>query len=195
MPGFERLPSSRKEAEAIAGLAAPHQVRIALDLDANRDAVLSGGLRDYRFIHFATHGLADSLHPELTGLVLSRVDTAGLPREGFLSLPDLYDLDLEADLVVLSGCRTALGKEVRGEGLMGLTRGFLYAGAPRVVASLWQIDDRPTAKLMTSFYQALWKKGQSPATALREAQRSLRRQQLYRAPHAWAGYVLQGDWR
>jgi CHAT domain-containing protein/tetratricopeptide (TPR) repeat protein len=195
LPSFERLPSSRREAEAITVLAPAGQVWKAFDLEANRDALLSGELHTYRVVHFATHGIADTRNPELSGLVLSLVDAAGKPREGFLGLSDIYDLDLAADLVVLSGCRTALGKEVRGEGLMGLTRGFLYAGVPRVVGSLWPVQDRTTAELMSFFYKAMWQRGLPPAAALREAQRSLRRDPRYHAPHSWAGFVLQGDWR
>jgi CHAT domain-containing protein/tetratricopeptide (TPR) repeat protein len=189
-----RLPASRREAEEIAALA-PGKVWSGLDLAANREAVLSGGLRGYRVVHFATHAVADTSNPELSGLVLSLVDAAGKPREGFLGLSDIYDLDLDADLVVLSGCRTALGKEVRGEGIMGLTRGFLYAGVPRVVASLWKVQDRTTAELMSRFYRALWRDHLPPAAALRQAQMSLRRDPHYRDPYSWAGFVLQGDWR
>lgn len=197
LPSFERLPASRREAEAIAALAPDGQVWKAFDLQANRDAVLSGELHAYRVVHFATHGIADTRNPELSGLVLSLVDTAGKPREGFVGLSDIYDLDLAADLVVLSGCRTALGKEVRGEGLMGLTRGFLYAGVPRVVGSLWPVQDRTTKELMSRFYQAMWQQGLPPAAALREAQRSLRngRDRRYHNPYSWAAFVLQGDWR
>jgi len=167
----------------------------AIGFDANREAVLSGRLRDYRAVHFATHAVADTLNPELSGLVLSLVDAGGRQQEGFLGLSDVYELDLGADLVVLSGCRTALGMEVRGEGIMGLTRGFLYAGVPRVVASLWKVQDRTTAELMTRFYRALWRDHLPPAAALREAQRSLRHNSKYRDPYSWAGFVLQGDWR
>lgn len=194
LPGFVRLSSSRREAEAIAALA-PGPVWKALDLAANREAVISGGLRSYRFLHFATHGIADTRTPELSGLVLSLVDGDGRSREGFLGLADIYDLDLAADLVVLSGCRTAIGKEIRGEGLMGLTRGFLHAGVPRVIGSLWPVQDRPATELMARFYKALWKDGLAPAAALREAQLSLRREPRYKHPYFWAGLVLQGDWR
>ncbi|HKV12782.1 MAG TPA: CHAT domain-containing tetratricopeptide repeat protein, partial [Thermoanaerobaculia bacterium] len=186
LPVFERLPFSRKEAEAIAGFAPSGQVWTALGLEASRGAVLSGHLRGYRAVHFATHGLADPQTPELSGLVLSQVDAAGQPQEGFLSLADLYDLDLDADLVVLSGCRTALGKEVRGEGILGLTRGFFYAGVPRVVASLWRVDDSATEKLMTHFYRALWQDHLPAAAALRAAQQSLRRDPQFRDPRSWA---------
>lgn len=195
LPRFERLPASRREAEEIAGLAPAGQVWTALDLAASRETVLSGELRAYRILHFATHGIADTRNPEMSGLVLSLVDAAGRPREGFLSLSDIYELDLAADLVVLSGCRTGLGKEVRGEGLMGLTRGFLYAGVPRVVGGLWPVQDRAAAELMTRFYRGMWRDGLSPAAALREAQLSLRRDPRYRHSYSWAGYVLQGDWR
>jgi len=195
LPALERLPGSRREAEAIARLAPPGQVWTALGLAANRETVLSGELHAYRTLHFATHGIANTRNPEMSGLVLSQVDAAGQPREGFLSLADVYDLDLGADLVVLSGCRTALGKEVRGEGLMGITRGFLYAGVPRVVASLWAVQDNTGTELMIRFYQAMWQKGLPPAAALRQAQRSLRHDPRYRTAYSWAGFVLQGDWR
>jgi CHAT domain-containing protein len=195
LPVFERLPSSRREAEAIAALAPPGQVWIARDFAADRDTALSADLRAYRVVHFATHAVADTRTPELSGLVLSLVDAAGHPREGFLGLSDIYELDLPADLVVLSGCRTSLGKEVRGEGLMGLTRAFLHAGVPRVVASLWPVQDRAASELMTRFYRAMWSEGQSPAAALRQAQRSMRRDPRYRDPFSWSGFVLQGDWR
>jgi CHAT domain-containing protein/tetratricopeptide (TPR) repeat protein len=193
--GFERLPSTRREAEQIMALAPSGQAWSALGFAANRDAVLDGGLRAYRVVHFATHGVADHRNPERSGLVLSLVDAAGRPQQGFLSLTDVYDLDLAADLVVLSGCRSAFGKAVSGEGLLGLTRGFFSAGAPRVVASLWEVQDRTTAELMTRFYRALWQEGLPAAAALREARRSLRKIPRYADPYSWAGFVLQGDWR
>lgn len=189
------LPATRREAEAIARLAPAGQISTWLGTDASREAVLSGKLRDYGILHFATHGRADSRNPELSGLFLAQVDAAGQPRPGFLSLGDIYDLDLDAGLVVLSGCRTALGKEVRGEGLIGLTRAFQYAGVPRVVASLWPVQDRATADLMGHFYRAMWGHGHLPAAAaLREAQKALRRNQHYSNPRSWAAFVLQGDW-
>ncbi|HEX4961269.1 MAG TPA: CHAT domain-containing tetratricopeptide repeat protein [Thermoanaerobaculia bacterium] len=192
---FERLVGSRREAEAIAGLAAPGQALLALDFEASRALVEEDRLVAFRTVHFATHGVIDAEHPALSGLALSMVDREGRPQEGFLHLHDVYNLRLDADLVVLSGCRTALGKEVQGEGLIGLTRGFLYAGAPRVVASLWRVEDLATAALMTAFYRALWVEGLRPAAALRSAQLSVRRQRRWRDPYYWAGFVLQGDWQ
>ena len=127
--------------------------------------------------------------------MLSLVDEKGRPREGFLRLHDVYNLDLTADLVVLSGCRTALGREIRGEGLWGLSSGFLYAGARRVVASLWWVQDRATTELMTRFYRALWEEKLRPAAALRQAQLSMLADRRFRDPFAWAAFVHQGDWR
>ena len=175
---FARLPASRREAEAIAALApAGEEIAwLALDFDAALPRVLGDRLSGFRIVHFATHGVIDAERPALSGLALSMVDAAGRPQEGFLHLHDIYNLELDADLVVLSGCRTALGKEVRGEGLIGLTRGFQYAGAPRVMASLWPVEDNATAALMERFYRALWSgEARRRAAALREAQLWVRR--------------------
>lgn len=193
-PIFERLPGSRAEAAAISALAPAGGSRVVLDFDASRAEALSDRLSAYRIIHFATHGVIDTEHPALSGLALSMVDAGGKPVEGFLHLHDIYNLRLNADLVVLSGCRTALGKELQGEGLIGLTRGFQYAGARRVVASLWRVEDQATAALMVRFYRALWVDGLRPAAALREAQLWMRQQRRWRDPYFWAGFVLQGDW-
>ena len=101
------------------------------------------------------------------------MDEHGQPQDGFLRLHEIYNLKLGADLVVLSACQTALGMEIKGEGLIGLTRGFMYAGAPRVVASLWNVDDRATAELMKRFYRAMFIQNMRPAAAFRAAQTSL----------------------
>jgi CHAT domain-containing protein/Tfp pilus assembly protein PilF len=194
-PAFERLPASRQEAEAIAALVPRSESMLALGFDAALPRVLGDRLSGFRVVHFATHGVIDAERPALSGLALSMVDAAGHPQEGFLHLHDIYNLKLDADLVVLSGCRTALGKEVRGEGLIGLTRGFQYAGAPRVLASLWRVEDQATAALMTRFYRALWIDKLPPAAALRQAQLGVRGQRRWRDPYFWAGFVLEGDWR
>ncbi len=190
-----RLSASRQEAEVVASLQPPGQTHLALGFAASRDAVLQGGLTGYQIIHFATHGRIDTLHPELSGLILSRLDEQCQPQDGFLGLSDLYHLRLDAELVVLSGCSTALGEEIRGEGLLGLTHAFFHAGTPRVVSSLWQVQDRATAELMERFYRALLQQGLRPAAALRSAQLSLRSDPRRRHPYFWAAFVLQGDWR
>ncbi len=155
---------------------------------------MSGDLARYRIVHFATHSRIDTRLPALSGVLLSEVGADGAPRQGLLSLEDIYNLRLGADLVVLSGCETALGREVRGEGLVGLTRGFFQAGATRVVASLWPVQDRATAELMSHFYRAMLRDGQSPAAALREAQLALAHDRRWADPYYWAGFILLGDW-
>jgi CHAT domain-containing protein/tetratricopeptide (TPR) repeat protein len=192
---FERLRWSRTEAQSIMAIGGSSNSLGALDFTASRATAQGPELAKYRIVHFATHGLLNSQHPELSGVVLSLVDEQGRPQDGFLRLHEIYNLELNADLVVLSACRTALGKDVRGEGLVGLTRGFWYAGAPRVVASLWDVRDRATAELMRRFYEALLKDGLTPAAALRAAQVSMWKDKRWRAPHYWAGFVLQGEWK
>ncbi len=192
---FERLPYSRGEAESIAGLADPARTLKALDFDASRAAVARPDLADYRFVHFATHGILDSERPELSGLVLSLVDRKGEPQDGFLRVHELFNLNLGADLVVLSACRTALGREIKGEGMVGLARAFMYAGSPRVVASLWDVRDVATAQLMTSFYRGMLVGGLSPAAALRAAQIDMWQSGRFEAPFYWAAFVLQGEWQ
>jgi len=194
-PSFRRLPSSLKEARTIAALVPPNQLFLALGFEASRAKALGSDLARYRNLHFATHGVLDSRRPELSKLVLSLYDSKGKDQDGFLLLNDIYNLDLNADLVVLSACRTALGQEIRGEGLIGLTRGFMYAGAARVLASLWSVEDRATAELMESFYRGMLRQGLSPAAALRRAQLEIARQPGRKSPYYWAGFSLQGEWR
>ncbi len=189
---LSRLPWGRKEAEAIAEQAGNDEVFLALDFDANRASVEKAN--GYRIVHFAVHGLLDSRHPELSGLALSLVDESGRPQDGFLRLHDIYDLELHAELVVLSGCRTALGKEVRGEGLLSLTRGFLYVGASQVMASLWPVRDEAAAELARRFYGELFSGDLPPAEALRQAQISMWKESRWSNPYFWGPFVIQGDW-
>jgi CHAT domain-containing protein/tetratricopeptide (TPR) repeat protein len=193
--GLERLWFTRKEAEAIAALAPSGQVRTHLDFDASLDRVEDVDLGSFRMVHFATHGLLNNRHPDLSGLVFSLVDTRGTPRDGFLPAYEVYNLRLNAELVVLSACQTALGDDIRGEGLVGLTRAFMYAGAARVVASLWRVPDSATAALMLRFYRGILTDHLSPAAALRAAQTSIRSERRWSAPYYWAGFTLQGEWR
>lgn len=195
LAGLERLEYSHQEAQAILSLAPPGTTFSALGFAASREVALSGELSGYRVVHFATHGLIDPEHPRLSGVVLSLLDEAGQTQDGVLRLLDLYNLELPVELVVVSACRSALGEEVRGEGMVGLTRGFMYAGAPRLVVSLWNVNDPATAELMARFYRGLFEEGLAPAAALRAAQRSLRRETRWKDPYFWAGFILQGEWR
>lgn len=188
-----RLPYSRLEAVKIASLTAENRRLLALDFRANRSLVVGEALSPYRYIHFATHGLLNSQSPELSGLVLSLVNDQGESQLGVLRLGDIYKLKLSADLVVLSACRTGLGREIRGEGVMGLTRGFMHAGVPRVIASLWSVDDAATAELMARFYRELLVGEKSPAAALRAAQVSMWKGKQWQSPYFWAAFTLQGE--
>jgi CHAT domain-containing protein/tetratricopeptide (TPR) repeat protein len=191
-----RLPFSRREADAIIASVPPGNGLEAVDFHASRATATNPDLAQYRIVHFATHGVLDSRTPALSGIVLSLVDQQGRPQDGFLRLWDIYNLHLPADLVVLSACQTALGKEIKGEGLVGLTRGFMYAGAARVMASLWQVDDVATAELMSQFYEGVLKKKLPPATALRLAQVNMWKQKRWRRdPYFWAAFQLQGEWK
>ena len=193
--GFTRLAFSRQEAESINALTPKGTGLKATDFNASRDLALSQKLSQYRIVHFATHGLLNSERPELSGLVFSLIDRKGILQDGFLRLHEIYNLQLNADLVVLSACETGLGKEIKGEGLIGLTRGFMYAGAPRVIASLWNVDDLATAELMKLFYQRMLKDGMPAGAALRSAQLELSRQKRWASPYYWAGFVLHGEWK
>jgi len=190
-----RLYFTRREAEDIGSLARDGTAQRLLDFDANLEQVKDEGLGSYRYVHFATHGLLNNRHPELSGLVFSLVDAEGRPRDGFLPAYDVYNLHLNAELVVLSACETALGEDIRGEGLIGLARGFMYAGARAVVASLWQVDDESTAELMKRFYRGMLKEHRRPADALRAAQMEMSQDKRWAAPFYWAGFVIQGEWK
>jgi CHAT domain-containing protein len=193
--GFSRLPFSREEADNIAELIPKSSLFKVTDFQANRRVATSGQLSRYRIIHFATHGLLNSEHPELSGLVLSLVDANGKTQDGFLRMDEIFNLQLPADLVVLSACQTALGQEIKGEGLVGLTRGFMYAGAQRVMASLWQVDDQATAELMKRFYHGMLKENLRPAAALRAAQIGMSKSSRWSSPYYWAGFIIQGEWK
>lgn len=190
-----RLQATRREADLIAGLAPGEMTRKYVDFSANLAAATEDDLSQFRMVHFATHGLIDPIHPEFSGLVLSLIDEKGQPQDGYLRLEDIYNLKLSAEVVVLSACESALGREVQGEGLIGLTRGFMYAGTPRVVASLWNVDDLSTAALMGSFYKGMLKDNLPTAAALRQAQLKLKRELRWQSPYYWAAFGLQGEWR
>jgi len=191
-----RLSGTIREAEAIHdAIPTPGTTKIATGFEASRATVMKLQNEAYRIVHFATHGDLDTEHPELSSIVLSLRDADGRPQDGFLRLHDIYNLKLPADMIVLSACSTGLGSVIRGEGLVGLTRGFMHAGSPRVVASLWRVEDLSTSELMSRFYQHIAKDGMAPSLALRQAQVDMLRRKSQRSPYHWAGFVLQGEWR
>jgi CHAT domain-containing protein/tetratricopeptide (TPR) repeat protein len=191
---YARLPFSRKEALSIAALWPAGKVKLLLGFDASLEAFSSGALGSYGTLHISTHSTADFVQPERSRLVLSLAARDGTTRPGVLALDRIYRLDLNASLLVLSGCQTALGKDFGGEGSLSLSRAFLFAGADRVVASLWRVDDEATAELLVRFYGAMRKTTpEPPAAALRSAQRAIRGQSRWRSPFYWAAWVLQGE--
>ncbi|NEQ22492.1 MAG: tetratricopeptide repeat protein, partial [Microcoleus sp. SIO2G3] len=192
---FRRLLHTRTEADSILKLVPATEAIQALDFAANRATATNPQLSEYRIVHFATHGILNSVNPKLSGVVLSLFDEKGTPQNGYLRLNDIFNLNLPAELVVLSACETGLGQEVKGEGLVGLTRGFMYAGAPRVLVSLWSVDDEGTSELMRRFYKKMLQAGQKPAAALRAAQIEMSQEPRWQSPYYWAAFTLQGEWR
>ena len=192
--GVSRLVHSSEEADAILQTTAGDTAMVARGFAASRETAMSQRVGEYKILHFATHGFLNSEHPEMSGLVLTMVDHDGRRINGFMPLHDIYNLNLSADLVVLSACDTALGKDIKGEGLVGITSGFMSAGSKSVVASLWKVDDRATAALMAEFYKAMLQDGMPPVAALRLAKQSIRKKKAWSAPYFWAGFVLQGDY-
>ncbi len=191
-----RLPFSGREAKAITSEAPKGAWELLTGFEATKDALVSDHLDEYRYIHLSTHGILDTQQPELSGLMFSRFHRDGTRRDGFLSLYDVYNIRLNAGLVTLSACRTGLGRPIRGEGLIGLTRGFLYAGAAAVVSSLFPADDEASSELMARFYEGLLGPLHlSPGEALHRAQNLMRQQTRWREPQYWAAFVLQGEWK
>ncbi|HEU5132733.1 MAG TPA: CHAT domain-containing protein, partial [Pyrinomonadaceae bacterium] len=191
-----RLNGTRTEADQISKLAKASggQADVWLDLDANEDNLGTRDVTKYRIIHVATHGLLNAERPQFTGVVLSLVGNK--THDGFVRTDEVFNLRLGSPLVMLSACETGLGKEKRGEGVMGLTRAFMYAGAPTVGVSLWSVADKSTADLMTDFYKRLLTTGEgtTSSSALRGAQLAMISGKRYSAPFYWAPFVLVGDW-
>jgi CHAT domain-containing protein/tetratricopeptide (TPR) repeat protein len=192
---IRRLPFTRQEADQILAVAPAGSNLKAVDFRANRSLAMSDELSKFRYVHFATHGYLDSARPDLSAIVLSLVDQNGNAQDGFLRSHDIFNLKLPAELLVLSACETGLGKDVKGEGLVGLTRGFMYAGARRVVVSLWNVNDKATAELMARFYRGMLRENKTPAAALRTAQLEMSQQKQWQSPYYWAAFVLQGEWK
>jgi CHAT domain-containing protein len=191
---LNRLVSTGAEARAIAALVPADERIVMTGLDASKEQVMRAPLQQYRYLHFATHGLINSRYPALSALAMSQFSSSGETVDGLLRLHDIYALDLDAELVVLSACDTALGREIRGEGLVGLTQAFMYAGARSLVVSLWQIPDRASAELMSRFYRAMLADGLTPSAALQKASLSIAAEPRWRDPYYWAAFVLVGDW-
>ena len=190
-----RLRFTRQEADAIIALTPASERKEAVDFAANRATAVDPQLSQYRYVHFATHALLNNRHPALSGIVLSLVDENGKDQDGFLLANEIYNLNLPAELVVLSGCKTGLGKQIKGEGIVSLTRSFMYAGAARVVVSLWDVNDKSTAELMTYFYRgALGSRRLTSAAALRAAQTTMSKSDRWHAPYYWAAFELQGEY-
>ena len=192
-----RLMGTRAEAEQISTLVKTSggQADAWLDLHANEENLETRDISKYRVLHIATHGLLNAERPQFTGLVLTLVGNK--TQDGFLRTDEVFNLRLGSPLVMLSACETGLGKEKRGEGVMGLTRAFMYAGAPTVGVSLWSVADNSTAELMTDFYKRLLGAGTtvSATSAMREAQLAMIAGRKYSAPFYWAPFVMVGDWR
>jgi CHAT domain-containing protein len=204
---FGRLPQTRQEADAILALFPKNEQTSAFDFQANLTTINNPELAKYRIIHIATHGLLNEIRPELSGLVFSLLDPQGKEQEGFLMMRDIFNLDLPAELVVLSACDTGLAgvttdeikksfKEAKpGEGISGLTRGFMYAGAKRVVVSLWSVSTVETSELMQIYYKKMLQSGLNPVAAMRAAQLEMLKSEQWKSPYYWASFVVQGEWR
>lgn len=182
------LPGARREVESIARLFAADRVRVLLGSSATEDGVKGADLRAARYLHFATHALVSERRPAESGLVLAR---GPVDEDAFLQVHEIVRLELDADLVTLSACSTGLGREVLGEGLLGLTQAFLAAGARGVLATLWPVTDVSSSELMVSFYSGL-SRGAGTADALRAAKLELLRGARWSHPHHWASYVMIG---
>jgi CHAT domain-containing protein len=195
--GWFRLPFTGEEAKVLLGLVKNQShTKQGLRFDATYEWATNPELKQYRFLHFATHGFADPINPERSGIVLSLLDKQGKPTtKGYLRLGDIFNLDFAADLVVLSACQTGLGKDIKGEGLVGLTRGLMYAGTPRVAVSLWNVNDSGTSILMQKFYKQMLEQGKTPAAALRAAQLEMLQSGDKQSPYYWASFTLQGEWK
>jgi CHAT domain-containing protein len=170
-------------------------VFLATGFEASREKLESIDLSHYSILHLATHGILNTKDPEKSGFVLSLVDRDKNPQNGFITMKDVYSLRTPVVLVVISACQTGLGKEVKGEGLIGLTRGFMHAGASSVVSTLWRVDDEATAELMKHFYENMLQRGMTPAAALREAQNTIRQDSRWSSPYYWAAFTLQGEYK
>jgi len=192
--GFDmvRLPNSGVEIQKIAAMFPAPKRTTYLRAEAKEERVKTENLEQYRMLHFATHAWVDENLPGRSCIVLAVDDDPA--EDGFLLMNEIFNLKLQADLVVLSACQTGRGKLLRGEGLIGLSRAFFYAGARSLLASLWKVDDQSTVELMVKFYEYL-QQGKSKSEALCLAKRALIKGKIAAArhPHYWAPFVLLGE--
>lgn len=191
---LSRLPYTRVEVDRIIKLATNLNAKLFTDFNANLENLVSKA-QYYKYTHIATHGILNTVEPELSTLILSLYDENGKKQEGFLTLNKIFGLNLNAELVTLSACQTGMGKRIRGEGDIGLTKAFLSVGAKRVLSSLWSVSDEGSAELMIRFYKNLFQVSASPSHALREAQTSMIKEKKWQHPFFWAAFQLQGDWK
>lgn len=192
---YVRLPGTLAESQALTKSAGARETFVATGGEATRELVVSGQLQDYDLLHFGTHGVLDDAAPAMSGLVLSAWSSDGEPQPSFLRAQDIALLTFDAHLVVLSACDTGAGRISRGDGLDSLGRAFLASGARTVISTTWAIPDRPTSRLMSSFYQEFLEAGTLPAKALQRAQNQLRGDSRWQHPYYWASFKLQGAWR
>ena len=190
-----RLTSTRDEAKMIVRAAPYGSTKVVTSFRAVKETVLADDFHRHQILHFATHGIVNDDQPDRSAIVLSLVDEGGNSQKGFLQLSDIYKLKLDSDLIVLSACRSALGKHISGEGFVGLTRGFISGGAQNVVASLWKVDDEATSEFMNQFYQALLREKMTPAAALQKAKQSMQRHPKWNHPYYWAAFISQGEYQ
>jgi CHAT domain-containing protein len=189
-----RLFASKFEAENIASFANPEKVLLRMNEEANRDVVFNSKLQNYRILHFATHALIDDKRPELSSIALSFYDAEGNKSYGYFRANDILRLNLNADLVVLSSCRSGTGKQVKGEGIVSFTHSFFSVGAKRMISSVWDVKDKVAAEIMTKFYRGHLSEGKPVSIALREAQLEIMQDTRWKQPFYWSAFVMQGDW-
>jgi CHAT domain-containing protein/Tfp pilus assembly protein PilF len=189
---LNELPGTESEVKSISSLFDSKNIATKLftRLDANEHAIKSTSLKDYSLIHFATHGVVDETSPELSRIFLQNSSEA---EDGNLFAGEIYNLEMNADLVTLSACQTGLGKISKGEGVIGLSRALVYAGAKSIIVSFWSVADESTSELMQTFYQRLLENSSSGyASNLRDAKLSLIKNEKYSSPFYWAPFILIG---
>lgn len=195
LSSLTRLTESKIEGDSILNFADSSKSDIFTGFAATRERFLNENVSEYKILHFATHGLIDEKRPELSGIIFSRFNEKREKLDEFVRLHDIYGLNLNADLVVLSACETGIGKEEKGEGLLSLNNGFLQVGAKTVLSSLWKVEDSATVELMKNFYEILANEETTSSKALQKAQIKMWESGRYKSPFYWAAFTIQGDFK